>query len=240
MGKSVNKNRNHTNESVVRDPQIKRNTLLSPKTEGQKKLLNCIRHSSILTFATGSSGTGKTYVPTMEACRLLSEKTIEKIIITRPMVEAINSRENELSALPGDIFEKTAPWAAPILDTMKSYFGTSFVEYMLEKEIIQIVPLALMRGRSFPNSFIILDEAQNASYEQLYLAITRIGDNSKMVITGDYIMQNDVGSISGLGNMIKFCKDHSMNGVSYVDFGVDDIVRSAFVKQFIVAAETKK
>ena len=239
MGKRQNRNQTTNTSNVVRDPSPKRNTNLVPKTEGQRKLLNCIRHSSTLVFATGSAGTGKTYIPSMEAARMLSAKSIEKIIISRPMVEATNSRESELAALPGDIHEKTTPWAAPILDTLKEYLGTSFVEYLMEKEVIQIVPLALMRGRSFPNAFVILDEAQNASYDQLYLAITRIGENTKMVITGDYIMQNDIGNVSGLGNMVKFCKEHNMNSVSYVDFTSDDIVRSPFVKQFIVAAEGK-
>ena len=158
-------------------------------------------------------------------------KDIDKIIVTRPNV----SVGKELGHLPGDLNEKFTPWAAPVLDVLIKQLGEATVSTAIKKGNIEMAPLSTMRGRSFDNAFIILDEAQNTTTDEIKMFLTRIGEDCKVVINGD-IRQSDIKGQSGLSKIIHLAKKNSMP-LPIVEFGIDDIVRSDICKQWIVAFE---
>lgn len=179
----------------------------------------------------GYSGTGKTYIAATMAANMYLAKDIDKIIVTRPNV----SVGKELGHLPGDLNEKFTPWAAPVLDVLVKQLGEATVSTAVKKGNIEMAPLSTMRGRSFDNAFIILDEAQNTTTDEIKMFLTRIGEDCKVVINGD-IRQSDIKGQSGLSKIIHLAKKNSMP-VPIVEFGIDDIVRSDICKQWIVAFE---
>lgn len=178
-------------------PTINHNPI-EAKTEGQKRYINAIK-SHTLVFATGPAGTGKTYLCSAMAAQALTNKSVDKIIITRPAVEAGES----LGFLPGELDEKFDPYLAPFRDAFYERLGKGYTEYLIKAKKIEAIPLAYMRGRSFHRSFVILDEAQNASSTQLKLLLTRIGQDTKVVINGD-VSQIDIKN-SGLVDAIDRC-----------------------------------
>lgn len=197
------------------------------KTLAQKQYIDKLENSSIV-FVTGSAGTGKTYLAVAYAVNSLKKNQIKKIIITRPAVEA----GEKLGYLPGDLKEKVDPYLIPIYDALYEFMGKENVDRLIEKNVIEIAPLAYMRGRTLDNAMIILDEAQNTTSNQMKMFITRLGFNSKMVITGD-ITQIDLPNhtLSGLIEATKILKN--VNGISHVHFGKYDVMRHPLVSKII-------
>lgn len=198
---------------------------LEGKTENQKRYINAIKNFA-LTFATGPAGTGKTYVAASLAAAAFEAGTVDQIILTRPAVEA---GEN-LGFLPGEIEEKFGPYLQPFLDVLNRKLGKSHVENLMKNERIIAVPLAYMRGRTFRDSFVILDEAQNTTPVQMKMFLTRIGENCKVVVNGD-VDQQDTPGQSGLTDAIRRCS--WIPTVKTVEFTRHDIVRSGLVQDIV-------
>ncbi len=208
-----------------------RGKLVKPKTHGQKRYVEAIRNHDIV-FGIGPAGTGKTYLAVAMAARALKEKTISRLIITRPAVEA----GEKLGFLPGDLQEKVNPYLRPLYDSLYDILGTDKTQKLLDKNVIEIAPLAYMRGRTLSDAFIILDEAQNTTPEQMKMFLTRLGFGSKAVITGD-VTQVDLpkGQFSGLLEAKKTLKD--IEGISFQCLGGEDVMRHELVQRIISAYE---
>ncbi len=209
-------------------------SLINPKTKNQYLYLNNI-FNKIITFGIGVSGTGKTYLATAAAINFLNKRKVYRIILARPIVEA----GEKLGFLPGNFNQKIDPYLCPIYDVLFEILGSNFYKKYVLNNIIEIVPLAYMRGRTFNDCFIILDEAQNATIKQMKMFLTRLGFNSIVVINGD-ISQIDLpkNNISGLKHAIKIFKNNNNIGFTY--FGIEDIMRSFIIKDIIKAYENKK
>ena len=201
------------------------------RTAGQKKLFDAFATHDI-TIVTGPAGTGKTFLAVVFAANKLREGTIRKIIITRPVVEAGES----LGYLPGDLKEKVDPYLIPIYDSLDVLFGHQNVERMMEKGVIEVAPLAYMRGRTLNDAVVILDEAQNTTSMQIKMFLTRLGFNSKMIITGD-ITQIDLPASrpSGLVSAIKIVED--IPEIAVIEMSRNDVVRHPVVQKIIDAYE---
>ena len=199
------------------------------KTKGQRLYLESILKNDIV-FAVGPAGTGKTYQAVASAVSSLKNKEVEKIVITRPAVEA----GERLGFLPGDLKDKVDPYLTPIYDALRYMLPKDKLKLYLESRIIEIAPLAYMRGRTLHNSFMILDEAQNATKMQMKMFLTRLGVTSKAIITGD-ITQIDLppNDRSGLIDAINILRD--VDGISFVEFDSNDVVRHSLVKKIISA-----
>ena len=208
--------------------------LIYPKTIGQRKLCKAMETSEIV-FATGVAGTGKTYLAVVYAASLLKKGDIRKIILTRPAVEA---GEN-LGFLPGDLKEKVDPYLRPLYDALHDTLGGETVEKLMEKEVIEIAPLAYMRGRTLDNAFIILDEAQNTTRAQMKMFLTRMGFYSRIVITGD-VTQIDLikKRDSGLLNAKQLLE--GIEGISFVELTSLDVVRHPLVQKIIERYEEEE
>ncbi|HOJ77572.1 MAG TPA: PhoH family protein [Bacillota bacterium] len=202
-----------------------------PRTIGQKEYIDTIR-SNTLTFGIGPAGTGKTYLAVALAVGALKSKEVSRIILTRPAVEA----GEKLGFLPGDLQEKVDPYLRPLYDSLYDIMGVELFQKYFEKGTIEIAPLAYMRGRTLDDSFIILDEAQNTTPEQMKMFLTRLGFGSKVVVTGD-ITQIDLprGSTSGLADVAEIFA--GINGIGVVNLTVNDIVRHELVQKIIRAYE---
>lgn len=207
--------------------------VIAPKTLGQLKYVEAIKRNDIV-FGIGPAGTGKTYIAVVHAVNMLKSKLIKKIILTRPAVEAGES----LGFLPGDLKEKVDPYLRPLYDALDEMLGKEVCEKYLEKGIIEIAPLAYMRGRTLDDAYIILDEAQNTTIMQMKMFLTRLGFNSKMIITGD-ISQIDLkpNITSGLKNAINVLEN--IDGINFTYLNSKDVVRHPLVQQIIDAYEEK-
>lgn len=210
------------------EPIIKKAPPLEPQTEQQRRYINAIRNFQV-TFGLGPAGTGKTYIAGALACEMLEARTVEKIIITRPAVEAGES----LGFLPGELEEKYEPYIAAFRDVLNERLGKTYVEYLLKVGRIEAIPFAYMRGRTFKNCIVILDEAQNATREQMKLFLTRVGENCKVIIDGDET-QIDIRE-SGLVDGVE--RVSYIPCVKVVRFGKQDVVRSGFVSEVVAAYE---
>jgi len=202
---------------------------IRPRSEGQKRYVQAI-FSSDLVFAIGPAGTGKTYLAVACAVRFLRERRIDRIILVRPAVEA----DEKLGFLPGDMKEKVDPYLRPLYDALYEMFPRGQVERHIETGIIEIAPLAYMRGRTLNNSFIILDEAQNTTIRQMKMFLTRLGMNSKTIVTGD-VTQIDLPdrSMSGLVNAQGILQD--IPGIEFIYLTERDVVRHPLVQEIILA-----
>ena len=202
---------------------------IKPKTIGQKKYCNLIAKNTI-TIGVGPAGTGKTYLAVAMAVTAFRSKQINRIILTRPAVEA----GEKLGFLPGDLRSKVDPYLRPLYDALFDMLGAETYQKYVERGNIEVAPLAYMRGRTLDDSFIILDEAQNTTSEQMKMFLTRLGFNSKMVITGD-ITQIDLprGSKSGLKDCIKILRN--IEGIGNCTFDEKDVVRHKLVQDIIKA-----
>ena len=201
------------------------------KTLNQKHYIKAI-NTNDLVFGIGPAGTGKTYVAVINAVAKLKDGSIKRIILTRPAVEAGES----LGFLPGDLKEKVDPYLRPLYDALYEVLGTTQTEEYIEKGIIEIAPLAYMRGRTLENAYVILDEAQNTTVNQMKLFLTRLGFNSKMVVTGD-ITQIDLPKKvnSGLINAIQIL--NGVNGISILKFERVDVIRHPLVQKVLARYE---
>ncbi len=206
-----------------------RGNIIKAKTPNQIKLVNLISDNDMV-FAVGPAGTGKTYTGIAMAVRALKEKSVKRIILTRPAVEA---GEN-LGFLPGDLKEKLDPYMQPLYDALKEMIPHEKLKSFIEKEIIQIAPLAFMRGRTLDNAFVILDEAQNTSHSQMKMFLTRMGTNAKFLITGDP-GQIDLPRklASGLKEALSIL--NKVKGIAIITLNDKDIIRNKIVKKVIEA-----
>ncbi|MBA4147563.1 MAG: PhoH family protein [Verrucomicrobia bacterium] len=204
---------------------------VSPKTLGQKKYVEAIRAHDIV-FGVGPAGTGKTYLAMAMAVAALKEEKVSRIILTRPAVEAGEA----LGFLPGDLYEKITPYLRPLYDALHDMMPADEIQKNMERNVIEIAPLAYMRGRTLNHAFIVLDEAQNTTTEQMLMFLTRLGFNSKTVITGDPT-QIDLPSHkhSGLVEAIRALE--TTEGISITHFGKADVVRHPLVQRIIGAYE---
>ena len=199
------------------------------KTLGQQQYINAIENKDLV-FGIGPAGTGKTYLAVVKAVQALKEGKVRRIILTRPAVEAGES----LGFLPGDLKEKVDPYLRPLYDALHDILGREYATRLVEKEVIEIAPLAYMRGRTLEEAFIILDEAQNTTPEQMKMFLTRLGFGSKMIITGDHT-QIDLprGITSGLNVAIK--RLEKMPEIAFIYFESTDVVRHPLVQKIIDA-----
>jgi phosphate starvation-inducible PhoH-like protein len=208
--------------------RLKRSTVV-PKTLRQKAYLECIMQHDI-TFGIGPAGTGKTYLAVAMALQALLENKVERVVVTRPAVEAGEA----LGFLPGDLREKILPYLRPLYDAMYEMLGAEETEKLIERNIIEVAPLAYMRGRTLSQAYVLLDEAQNTTPEQMLMFLTRLGDNSRMVITGD-ITQVDLPKkrSSGLRQALRVLT--GVQGIGLFAFDASDVVRHPLVQRIIDA-----
>jgi phosphate starvation-inducible protein PhoH and related proteins len=199
---------------------------LIPRNDNQAKYTEALsKYDQVIVF--GPAGTGKTYVVSTFAANAYHMKEVSKIVITRPHVAV----GKEIGFLPGTLEEKAAPWALPVLDVLEKHLGKGVVETALKNGNIEVAPLALMRGRSFEDAFVICDEAQNITLPELKMLVTRIGEGSTLVLNGD-IQQSDLKEGDGLRKIIHLTKKH-MLPIPIIEFTLDDIVRSDICKLWI-------
>jgi len=205
--------------------------ILAPKSVNQRRYLEAIERNDMV-FGVGPAGTGKTYLAVAMAISALMNKQVARIILTRPAVEA----GERLGFLPGTLQEKVDPYLRPLYDALFDMLESDRVEKLLERNVIEVAPIAFMRGRTLNDSFIILDEAQNSTSEQMKMVLTRQGFNSKMVVNGD-ITQIDLpnGRRSGLVDAIEVLK--GVEGISFVQFDERDVVRHCLVQRIVKAYE---
>jgi phosphate starvation-inducible PhoH-like protein len=207
-----------------------RGRVVRPKTSGQKRYVDAIRDNTI-TFGIGPAGTGKSWLAVAMAVQALQAKQVDRIILTRPAVEA----GERLGFLPGDLMAKVDPYLRPLYDALYDMVEAEGAQRMLDRGMVEVAPLAFMRGRTLNNSFIILDEAQNTSPEQMKMFLTRIGFGSKVVVTGDTTQVDVPGGRSGLLNLEPVLS--GIAGLAWVRLGSGDVVRHRIVQDIVNAYE---
>jgi phosphate starvation-inducible protein PhoH and related proteins len=202
---------------------------IAPKTFGQKRYVDAIRHST-LTFAIGPAGTGKTYLAVAVAVRALQERQVSRLILTRPAVEA----GERLGFLPGSLYEKIDPYMRPLYDALYEMTGPDTLPRLMERGVVEVAPLAFLRGRTLNNAFIILDEAQNTTPEQMKMFLTRMGLGSIVVVNGDATQVDlPTGQLSGLFVVEEILE--GIEGISFVHLGGKDVVRHKIVQDIVEA-----
>ncbi|MAT63857.1 MAG: phosphate starvation-inducible protein PhoH [Dehalococcoidia bacterium] len=200
-----------------------------PKNENQKKYNRVLYSNKPMIFATGPAGTGKTMLACYAAINGLNDDAYNKIILTRPTV----SVEEDIGYLPGTLEEKMDPWTRPILDIFSEFYTQNQIQYMLKEKTIEICPLAYMRGRTFKNAYIIADEMQNSTPNQMKMLLTRIGENSKMVITGDLNQHDRKYEENGLKDIFEKLNNKTYKRIECITFDHEDIERSPIVKDIL-------
>lgn len=199
---------------------------LSPKTVKQSEYITALLRADQIVVL-GPAGTGKTYVAATYAAQQYAVKNIDKIILTRPNIAAGKS----LGFFPGSLDDKMAPWMMPVVEVLNKHLGRTVVDIAMKNGNIELAPFETMRGRSFENAFVLLDEAQNTTLDELKMFLTRVGENTKVILNGD-VSQTDLKENSGLKKIIHMVKSH-MLPIPVVEFGVEDIVRSDLCKLWI-------
>lgn len=210
--------------------RMARGGLVRPRTAGQSRYIEAIA-KNIVTFGIGPAGTGKSWLAVAMAVRALNNHEVDRIVLTRPAVEA----GERLGFLPGDLMEKVDPYLRPLYDALYDMLDAEGVEKLMERGTIEVAPLAFMRGRTLNRSFIILDEAQNTTTEQMKMFLTRIGFGSRAVVTGDVTQVDVSGGRSGLLGLEKTLD--GIDGLSFVRFGSSDVVRHKIVADIVDAYE---
>ena len=223
---------NHHSNDIVPLYRKQSPTILPRNIAQEDYLYQLADPSSNIVFAVGPAGTGKTLLCTQMGIKAYMEREVSKIVITRPAV----SVDEQHGFLPGDLNEKMAPWTRPIFDIFEKHFSVSQIETMLFENIIEIAPLAYMRGRTFEDSWIIADEMQNATKSQMKMLLTRIGNNTKMIVTGD-LKQHDRGfSENGLSDFIELVKtydEHNLSHIKISKFDMQDVERHPAVIEIL-------
>lgn len=211
-------------------PEKQKTVKIIPKNRNQEEyMLTLADAKKDVVFGIGPAGTGKTLIAVLTAIKFFKEGIVDKIVVTRPAV----SVDEDLGFLPGTLEQKMAPWTRPIFDVLREYFNAKEIEGMIEEGVIEIAPLAYMRGRTFKRSYIIADEMQNSTANQMKMLLTRLGEGSKMAVTGD-LNQADRMLDNGLIDFINQLKSHNnVNHVAYVTFGHTDIERHEAVKEIL-------
>ena len=215
-------------KTTYKNADKKETAELVPQNDRQKDYINAIEESSQI-IVLGPAGTGKTYIAATKAANMYITKQIDKIIITRPNVAAGKS----IGYFPGTLEEKMMPWVMPVLEVLHWHLGKGAVETGIKNGNIEIAPFETMRGRSFTDAFVILDEAQNVTPHEIKMFLTRIGQNCTVILNGD-IFQSDLSETSGLSKAIHMVKKY-MLPVPVIEFQAEDIVRSDLCKQWIIA-----
>lgn len=234
MASKNRKNREREGERnlPIKDRTFSKLTKVVPRNEHQAAYMEAVENNKII-LASGPAGTGKTHLAVYEALGHKWTKKIKRIVIARPAVEAGGEK---IGFLPGDIQDKLNPYLRPIFDSLHNIADVQIINEMMERDYIEIAPMAFMRGRTFENCFVIIDEAQNATFEQLVMAVTRVGENCKMVINGDpYQTDLNKAQQSGLGKLQNILKD--IDDVAVVQFANQDIVRSQVVTDIMHALD---
>jgi phosphate starvation-inducible protein PhoH and related proteins len=210
-------------------PQKKQRVNVVPRSDNQSEYLQkLLDQSKNIVFAIGPAGTGKTLIACQVGVKLLKEGVVDKIVVTRPAV----SVDEDHGFLPGTLQEKMEPWTRPIFDVLGEYYYSRDVESMIREGVIEISPLAYMRGRTFKRSYIIADEMQNATPNQMKMLLTRLGEESKMVVTGD-LRQADRLEDNGLIDFCRKLEDKSLDCIDIVRFDISDIERHEAVKEVL-------
>ena len=210
-------------------PQKKQRVVISARNPNQKLYLQKLHNEqNSIVFAIGPAGTGKTLLAVQNGIKLFQEGLVDKIVVTRPAV----SVDEDLGFLPGTLNEKMAPWTRPIFDVFAEYYKQHDINKMLEEGVIEISPLAYMRGRTFKNAYIVADEMQNATVNQMKMLLTRLGEGSKMVVTGD-LAQADRLSDNGLIDFCNLLANKKLKHIDIVQFDAADIERHAAVKEVL-------
>lgn len=213
----------------------KKEVKIVPRNRKQYQLLNLLRNkTNYITFATGPAGTGKTLISTLFALRSFKESTYERIVITRPAV----SVDEQHGFLPGTLVEKMTPWTKPIMDVFEEYYSPKEIKHLLDENVVEIAPLAFMRGRTFKKAIIIADEMQNATDSQMKMLLTRIGEGSKLIITGD-LEQHDRGyADNGLKLFMERLSRNKSDMIGSVEFDFSEIERHPVVSEVLNLYET--
>lgn len=220
--------RQKAEQGFVPTPKSPKTIELVPQTFNQRLYAQALRSDDLI-FVTGCAGTGKTYMAATMAAKMFLDRSIRQIVITRPNVASGKG----LGFFPGDLQEKMAPWIAPIMSVLQKHLGKQKVEGMIKDGHIVVEPFETMRGRSFDNAFIVLDEAQNTTYEELKMFLTRIGQNCRVVVNGD-VQQTDLHQNSGLRKIISIVKSQ-MLPFPIIEMTEDDILRSDVCATWIKA-----
>lgn len=228
--KAQNRAKNGYNNVVEFNVHQKQKTVtILPRNKNQETyVLKLLDETKDIVFGIGPAGTGKTLLAVQAAVKLFKEGTVDKIIVTRPAV----SVDEDLGFLPGTLEQKMAPWTRPIFDVLREYFDARQIEGMIEEGIIEIAPLAYMRGRTFKRSFILADEMQNATPNQTKMLLTRLGEGSKMAVTGD-LAQADRLKDNGLIDFTNRLLESTLTHIDIVNFGQGDIERHNAVKEVL-------
>ena len=207
--------------------QNPRNIELRPKTRNQEQLvLNLLDPGQHIVMASGPAGTGKTYLAMLAAIKALRSGQCERIVLTRPAVGVEDERHG---FLPGDLISKMEPWTRPLLDVLREYYSPRDIAAMMEEQTIEISPLAYMRGRTFKNAWIIADEMQNATPGQMKMLLSRIGENSKIVVTGDIEQADRSGKDNGLLDIVQRLESRGGDGIAVCNLGKRDIQRHPII-----------
>jgi phosphate starvation-inducible PhoH-like protein len=235
MGAKRKAARQHSNANFANNVvnfnsfQKKKQVQILPRNRNQESyVLKLLDESKDIVFGIGPAGTGKTLLAVQVAVKLFKEGAVDKIIVTRPAV----SVDEDLGFLPGTLEQKMAPWTRPIFDVLREYFNAREIEGMIEEGIIEIAPLAYMRGRTFKHAFILADEMQNATQNQMKMLLTRLGEGSMMAVTGD-LAQADRLKDNGLINFTKLLEKTDATHIDIVNFGQGDIERHEAVKEVL-------
>lgn len=233
LQRSIDMVRDNERPSVVLGDDVLRGAKgkpVRPKTAGQKRYVDAIRNN-VITFGLGPAGTGKSWLAVAMAVQALQAKQVQRIILTRPAVEA----GERLGFLPGDLMAKIDPYLRPLYDALYDMVEPEGTQKLIERQAVEVAPLAFMRGRTLNNSFIILDEAQNATPEQMKMFLTRIGFGSKVVITGDTTQVDVPDGRSGLVGLERTL--HDIDGLAFVHLSAADVVRHRIVADIVAAYE---
>ncbi|MBO01858.1 MAG: hypothetical protein CMG35_04390 [Candidatus Marinimicrobia bacterium] len=227
--KRHNSSNNYSNVVELNTYQKQRNVTIIPRNKNQETyVLKLLDDTKDIVFGIGPAGTGKTLLAVQVAVKLFKAGVIDKIIVTRPAVSA----DEDLGFLPGTLEQKMAPWTRPIFDVLREYFQAREIEGMIDEGIIEIAPLAYMRGRTFKHSFILADEMQNATPNQMKMLLTRLGEGSQMAVTGD-LAQADRLNENGLIDFARKLTNSNLSHLDIVHFAQGDIERHQAVKEVL-------